>query len=63
MLLVAVLLCAVHTWKLEILLELHVADTSDDVQYFSPLGAAFFGLFFGVEARCYRVMPIHLDIL
>ena len=30
---------------------------------FSPLSAAFFGLLFGVEARRYRVMPIHLDIL
>ena len=31
--------------------ELHVAETSDDGQHFSPLRAAFFGLLFGVEAR------------
>ena len=43
--------------------ELHVAETCDDGQDFSPLSAAFFGLLFGVEARRYRVMPIHLDIL
>ena len=46
--------------KLEVLLELHAADTSDDGQHFSPLSAAFFGLLFGVEALRYRVMPIHL---
>ena len=44
-------------------LEVHVADTSDDGQHLSPPGAAFFGLLFGVEARRYGVMPIHLDIL
>ena len=49
--------------KQEVLLELHVADTSDDGQHFSPLSAAFFGLLFGVEARWYGAMPIQLDIL
>ena len=31
--------------------------------FFSPLSAAFFGLLFGVEARCHGVMSVHLDIL
>ena len=64
MLLVAVLLCAVRTWKTgQYFYELHVADTSDDGENFSPLSAAFFGLLLGIEARWYGAMPIHLDIL
>ena len=58
MLLVAVLLCAVRTWKnWKYFHEFHVAELRDDGQVFSPPSAAFFGLLFGVEALCYRVMP------
>ena len=50
MLLVAVLLRGSFALgMLDIFLELHVADTCDDGQHFSPLSAAFFGLLFGVE--------------
>ena len=45
-----------RTWKTgHYFCELHVAETSDDGQHFSPLSAAFFGLLFGVEARRFRV--------
>ena len=40
---------------MDFLHELHVADTRDDGQHFSPLSAAFFGLLFGVEARRFRI--------
>ena len=39
---------------LDVFLELHVTELLDDGRVFSPLSAAFFGLFFGVEA-----LPIH----
>ena len=56
MLLVAVLRCAVRTWKhWTYFYEFHVAEMRDDGQGSSLLSAAFFGLLFGVEALCFRV--------
>jgi len=51
MLLVAVLLCAVRTWKhWAYFYEFHVVESRDDGQGFSLLSAAFFGLLFRAEA-------------
>ena len=51
MLLVAVLLCAVHTWKhWTYFYEFHAVELRDDGLGFSLLSAAFFGLLSGVEA-------------
>ena len=40
------------------LLELHVTDSGDDGQHFSPLSAAFFGLLFEVEALVCQLIPV-----
>ena len=57
--LVAVLLCAVRTWKPESPFhELHLAELCDDGLVFSPLSAAFFGLLFGVEALVFQLIPV-----
>ena len=59
MLLVAVLLCAVRTWKhLTYLYEFHLVELRDDGQGFSLLSAAFFDLLFGVEALVCQFIPV-----
>ena len=58
-LLVAVLLCAVRTWRhWTHFYEFHVVELRDDGQGFSLLSAAFFGLLFGVEALVCQLIPV-----
>ena len=59
MLLVAVLLRTVRTWKTgHYFYEFHVVELRDDGRNFSLLGATFFGLLFGVEALVCQLIPV-----
>ena len=59
MLLVAVLLRTVRTWKTgHYFYEFDVVELRDDGQGFSLLSATFFGILFGGEALVCQLIPV-----